>query len=188
MSGEPPRINYIQSHLVPLNEFRNLVTDHLAILIEVEQEFPEHRVTIANITHQFENTYPSWSPQSKRTPRCNRRSFTIFASLSPQLKHTPSSLRALCPRAHLSSSPYSPVHLQTSGVEGFRTTPYAKDAPLAFSKLGLSVSTQLMVFPTNFEGSNPYMKHNSIFARHHKHHGASAKQVHHSSMVRCSNL
>ena len=54
MSGEPPWINYIQSPLVPLNEFRNLVTDHLAILIEAEQEFPEHRVTIANITHQFE--------------------------------------------------------------------------------------------------------------------------------------
>ncbi len=54
MSGEPPRINYIQSPLVPLNEFRNLVTDHLAILIEAEQEFPEHHATIANITHQFE--------------------------------------------------------------------------------------------------------------------------------------
>ncbi len=43
MPGEPPRINYIQSPLVPLNEFRNLVKDHLAILIEAGQEFPEHR-------------------------------------------------------------------------------------------------------------------------------------------------
>ena len=54
MSGEPPRINYIQSPLVPLNEFRNLVTDHLAILLEAEQEFPEHHATVANLTHQFE--------------------------------------------------------------------------------------------------------------------------------------
>ena len=54
MSGEPPRINYIQSPLVPLNEFRNLVTKHLAILIAAEQEFPEHHATVANLTHQFE--------------------------------------------------------------------------------------------------------------------------------------
>ena len=44
MSGER-RINYIQSPLVPLNEFRNLVTDHLAILLATEQEFPEHHTT-----------------------------------------------------------------------------------------------------------------------------------------------
>jgi hypothetical protein len=54
MSGERPRINYIQSPLVPLNEFRNLVTNHLAILLAAEQEFPEHHATIVNITHQFE--------------------------------------------------------------------------------------------------------------------------------------
>ncbi len=50
MYGEPPRINYIQSPLVPLNEFRNLVTDHLAILIAAEQEFPEH-----NASHRRES-------------------------------------------------------------------------------------------------------------------------------------
>jgi hypothetical protein len=54
MSGEPHRVNYIQSPLVPLNEFRNLVKDHRAILIDAEQEFPEHHATVANLTHQFE--------------------------------------------------------------------------------------------------------------------------------------
>ncbi len=40
MYGEPHRINYIQSPLVSLNEFRNLVTDHLAILLEAGTGIP----------------------------------------------------------------------------------------------------------------------------------------------------
>jgi hypothetical protein len=178
MSGEPHWVNYLQSPLVPLNEFQNLVTDHLAILIEAEPN-PSVRTAPVHLGRHGRNI------RHVATDDC---SLTIFASLSPQLKHTPSTLRALCPRAHLLSSPYPPVHLRTSEPVGFLITPYAKDAPPAFSPPGPSVSTQPTVLPTSFEVSTPYTTHNSIFFCQHKHHGASANQVNHPSMVGCSNL
>jgi hypothetical protein len=54
MPQEPHQANHIQSPLVPLNELRDLVTTHIGHLVDAEQEFPEHHVTIANLTHQFE--------------------------------------------------------------------------------------------------------------------------------------
>ena len=54
MPQEPHQANHIQSPLVPIHELRVLVATHIGHLADAEQEFPEHRATIANLTHQFE--------------------------------------------------------------------------------------------------------------------------------------
>ncbi len=54
MSRANDQINHIQSPLVPLHELEELIAEHLEHLVNAEQEFPEHHVTIANLTHQFE--------------------------------------------------------------------------------------------------------------------------------------
>ena len=46
--------NHIQSPLVPLDELRDLVADHLEILVTTERDLPQHHATVANLVHQFE--------------------------------------------------------------------------------------------------------------------------------------
>ena len=50
MSRPPP----IQSPLVPLNELRELIADHLDVLVTTERDFPQHHDTVANLVHQLE--------------------------------------------------------------------------------------------------------------------------------------
>ena len=45
---------HIQSPLVPLNELRDLIADHLEILVITERDLPQHHVTVANLVHQLE--------------------------------------------------------------------------------------------------------------------------------------
>ena len=45
---------HIQSPLVPLDELRDLVADHLEILVTTERDLPQHHATVANLVHQFE--------------------------------------------------------------------------------------------------------------------------------------
>ncbi len=46
--------NRIQSPLAPLDELRDLVADHLEILVTTERDLPQHHATVANLVHQFE--------------------------------------------------------------------------------------------------------------------------------------
>jgi hypothetical protein len=46
--------NHIQSPLVPLDELRDLVADHLEILVTTVRDLPQHHATVANLVHQFE--------------------------------------------------------------------------------------------------------------------------------------
>ena len=45
---------HIQSPLVPLNELRALIADHLEIIVNTERDLPQHHVTVANLVHQLE--------------------------------------------------------------------------------------------------------------------------------------
>ena len=45
---------HIQSPLVPLDELRNLIADHLEILVTTERDFPQHHATVVNLVHQLE--------------------------------------------------------------------------------------------------------------------------------------
>ncbi len=53
MSRKPRPPNHIQSHLVPFDELRD-VASHIKSLIDAEQDPPQHHVTVAHLTHQFE--------------------------------------------------------------------------------------------------------------------------------------
>ena len=45
---------HIQSPLVSFNELRDLVGNHLEILVTTERDLPQHHATVANLVHQFE--------------------------------------------------------------------------------------------------------------------------------------